>query len=403
MEIPVTLEPPPESTGLRPADRLPTVWHVGGEDVSMRIPLLLRLRALGFRVSAAGSEPPDRFAAHDIPYWRYPLERSLNPLADRKTLAALHKLFAERCPDVIHAFDTKPALLAPLAARRAQVPGCVRTITGMGYVFSSSSLLALGLRPVYRHYQRQASAATDVTVFQNQDDQQYFLDQQMVSPDRQTLVRGSGVDVAALEQQRPSEARQAELREQLGVTTRPVVTMIARLVRHKGVLEFIEAARRLRQQGLEADFLLAGPLEGEGRQAVARQQIDQAADVVRYLGVADDVPGLLSVSDLFVLPSYYREGVPRVLLEAGALGLPLVTTDMPGCKEVVQANQNGVLVPPRDATALAEAIGRLLDQRHDWPAMRLASRQHVLEHFDLSRVASACAAIYQRAFAHTGV
>ena len=127
------------------------VWHVGGEDVYMRIPLLLKLRARGFRVGAVGSCDGSRFAQNRIPYWRYPLTRWIAPLADRRSGVCLRGLFASHRPEIVHAFDTKPGVLAMLAARDAGIRGRVRTITGMGYVFSSRSPLALALRPAYRH------------------------------------------------------------------------------------------------------------------------------------------------------------------------------------------------------------------------------------------------------------
>jgi glycosyltransferase involved in cell wall biosynthesis len=172
--------------------------------------------------------------------------------------------------------------------------------------------------------------------------------------------------------------------------------MVARLVRHKGVREFCAAARAVRRKRPECNFLLIGPLSSEGRQAVRRREVEGNPDV-RWLGSRDDVPALLAISDVFALPSYYREGVPRVLLEAGAMGLPLISTDMPGCREVVRDGWNGVLVPPRDSQALTRAVMALLDAGPEARTqMGERSREHVEEHFSFDLVVDAYSDIYQR-------
>jgi len=376
---------------------VPTIWHIGGEDVRLRIPLLLALRDRGFNVAAVGSEGGEAFAEHQIPYWRYTLARGIDPLADVRTRIQLTHLFNQHKPDLIHSFDTKPALLAPIVAKKAGIPGRVRTITGMGYVFSSTSPFALTLRPLYRHLQRQASASTGVTVFQNTDDRTYFHEHNMVQAGCDDLVLGSGIDIEALSKNRPNPEKLAQVKRELGLEGKLVVTMIARLVISKGVREYLQAARLVAQEMSTVTFLLIGPLASEGRQAVPEIEIHQCADVVNYLGVRHDIPTLLSLTDLFVLPSYYREGVPRVLLEAATMALPLITTDMPGCKEVVQNNWNGLLVPPKNPKALATAILQLLKSETQRTLMGDRSRSHVQTNFSLPQVADAYAAIYHRA------
>jgi glycosyltransferase involved in cell wall biosynthesis len=373
-----------------------TVWHIGGEDIRLRIPLLLKLREKGFNVGAVGSEDGNTFAKHQIPYFQYSLERGINPWADINSRTQLFHLFSQYKPDIIHGFDTKPAMIAPIVAMKAGIPGRVRTITGMGYVFSSQSILALALRPIYRHLQRQTALATGITIFQNNDDRQYFHNHKMVEDGRDDLVLGSGIDVEGLIKQRPQPEQLAEIRRDLGLEKQLVVTMISRLVVSKGVKEYLQAANIVCQKMKNVTFLLVGPLASEGRQAVSMQEVQNHAGTVRYLGPRNDIPSLLSLTDLFVLPSYYREGVPRVLLEAATMELPLITTDMPGCKEVVRDGWNGLLVPPRDSGALATAILQLLSSPEERILMGQRSRLHVQKHFGLDQVADAYADIYQR-------
>lgn len=378
-------------------DKLPTVWHIGGEDVRLRIPLLLELRKRDFTVGAVGSEDGKVFAEHNISYFRYDLARGINPIADRQTRSQLLQLFLQHRPDVIHGFDTKPAMIAPIVAKKAGIVGRVRTITGMGYVFSSSDPLALTLRPIYRHLQKQASAVTRITIFQNSDDREYFRKYQMVQSDRDALVLGSGIDVEGILQKIPTPELLAATRKELELDGKLVVTMISRLVATKGVREYLEAAKLVCQELTNVVFLLVGPSATEGKQAVPIKEIEQYAEFVSYLGSRNDIPTLLSLTDLFVLPSYYREGVPRVLLEAAAMQLPLISTDMPGCKEVVRDQWNGLLVPPRDAKTLSAKILLLLESEDQRKLMGIRSKSHVIENFSLDQVAESYAEIYRRA------
>jgi glycosyltransferase involved in cell wall biosynthesis len=384
------------------ASPAPTVWHIGGNDVRLRIPLLLKLKEMGFQIGAAGSEDGIIFAQHGIPYWQYSLNRWVNPVADLSSSLQLFRLFSKHKPDIIHAFDTKPVIYAPLMALQAGVPGRVSTITGLGYLFSVASPVTLMLRPIFRVLNRWGCSASQVTVFQNREDQEYFLDHGMVKPERQVLVPGSGVDIEALLARRPRDGELSKLRADIGLGDHLVVIMIARLTEHKGVREYFEAARLVKRQMPSAEFLLVGPVLSEGDTAIALTEIEENADVVRYLGPRDDVPALLALSDLCVLPSYYREGVPRVLLEAGALGLPLIASDMPGCRDAVQHGWNGLLVPPRDAGSLAEAMLRLLKSREERRVMGSRSQSHISANFSLACIAGSYAEIYRRVLAEAG-
>lgn len=374
------------------------IWHIGGEDVRMRIPLLLALREKGFEVGAVGSEDGNAFLEHGIPYRRYKLDRWIGPVADLLSFQRLCSLFSAHKPDIVHAFDTKPGIIAPLAAKRAGIPVRVRTICGMGYIFSSASLLASSLKPVYRFFQTAASNASTTTVFQNPDDRAYFRLHRMVKNDCDDLVLGSGIDIQQMKSACPDDQTVHRLKRELGLRNQKVVTMVTRLVRHKGVIEFIDAAKRIKKSGTDAAFLLVGPISSEGSQAVSIEEVNAGAGYVKYLGPRQDVPAILAISDLFVLPSYYREGVPRVLLEAGAMGLPLITTDMPGCKEAVRGGISGWLVKPRDSKMLEGAVLNALGSPPETlNRMGERSRKHIEKHFGLEKVADAYAKIYERA------
>jgi len=373
-----------------------TVWHVGGDDIRFRIPMLSLLREWGFGVGAAGTDSAAPFEKAGIPYHAFTMRRRPSPLSDLKTRGELSALFARHRPDVVHAFDTKPTYLAPSAARSAGIPGRVCTITGMGWLFSSNAPMALLFRPAYRMLQRRACRDSSVTVFQNEEDRRAFLENGIVLPGRDRLVRGSGIDLTALERRRPDPSALDKLRQELGLTGRRVVIMLSRLVAQKGIREYLAAAAAVRARRDDVVFLLAGASTKGERGSIDAEEVRRlAGNHARYLGQRDDVPALLAVSDLFVLPSYYREGVPRVLLEAGGVGLPLIAADVPGSRDVVRDGVNGLLVPPRDITALASAMVKLIDAPELRAEMGARARARVKEEFTLERVAGEYSAIYQ--------
>jgi glycosyltransferase involved in cell wall biosynthesis len=371
------------------------IMFVGGDDIRMRIPFLSALKKAGYQVAAIGSEDESIFVKNDIPYFRYSLNRWIAPWADIRSYLQLLKLFKQHKPDIIHAFDTKPALIAPIAARQAGVPLRFRTITGMGYVFSSGSIIAKILKPIYRASQRLTSASSAVTIFQNTDDLNYFQSNRMVEDKKATIVKGSGIDIIAYDNKLASLGKNTDLKQSLGLSREKVVLMVARLVKDKGVVEFLEASRRILQFRNDIDFVLVGPLASEGKQAISKEIIEKYSEEVHYLGERRDIPELLNLSDCFVLPSFYREGVPRVLLEAGWQGVPIVTTDMPGCREIVKDGWNGWLVPPREIPALAGAIVKTIDMDVDEQSkFGQRSRQYIREEFSLECVFSAYTGIY---------
>jgi len=381
----------------------PVVWHIGGEDIHMRIPLLLALRERGFSVGAVGSEDGELFKETGIPYWRFNFCRFISPIQDIKSIRELRALFTRERPDIVHGFDTKPAIMVPLAGKVTGIPVRVCTITGLGYMFSSHSPLVMILRPLYRYLQRRASAYPTFTIFQNPDDHIYFLRHNIVPKGREAVVLGSGIDTNSFLSYSPKPALLQSLKEELGLKNSFVVCMAARIVKYKGVLEYLEAAKLVHLRNPLVTFLLVGPLSSEGNQAVSRGIIDAYSDHVIYAGPRSDVRELLALTNLFVLPSYYLEGVPRILLEAGAMGIPLITTDMPGCREVVRDGWNGFIIPPRDNLALASAIEKVIRMNaSERRILGQRSQEHVQLNFSLSLVADAYATIYHQCLKEFG-
>ena len=272
---------------------------------------------------------------------------SLNPFGELWTLLRLMRLSLREKPDVVHHVAIKPVLYGSIAARIARTPRVINQLAGMGWLVATGGGVARWLKPAVRRALRSILRSGTVLV-ENPDDARTLV-RMGVPQERIGRLAGSGVDLR----------RFSPHPEPAGV---PVVLLSARLLWHKGVGEFVAAARLLKERGIGARFQLAGEPDLGNAAAVPREKIANwvAEGVVEYLGWVGDMPRLLASSSIVCMPSYYGEGVPMALVEAAAVGRPIVTTDMPGCREVVRDGDNGLLVPPRNAPALAEALTRLI-------------------------------------------
>jgi glycosyltransferase involved in cell wall biosynthesis len=280
------------------------------------------------------------------------------------------------------------------------VPVALGTVNGLGFLFQEDGLKRRLLAHSYRALQRLACRASRATVFQNPDDARVFVERGLVRPERVVLVPGSGVRTDQLDPQRFDAASRARLRTELGLGVEDVVVcMVTRVIRSKGVLDLLAAARALRVRQPEVRFLLIGAHEPESMDRLNATELAALAAELVWVGQRADVPALLAASDVMAFPSGYGEGVPRVLLEAAAMALPIVTTDAPGCREVVESGQNGFLIPIGDATALTEAVARLVAD----PALRrrlgAAGRERAVTRFDLAVVTERTRGLYHELLA----
>jgi len=368
---------------------------VGGEDHDLRIPFLLRLRSLGYQVAAAGTGDPAPFACAGLEYHPFRFGRFISPQGDWRAVGTLARMFRSVQPDIVQCFDTKPNLLVPLAARRNHdaIP-VVRTINGMGWVFSSGGWPALALRPLYLALHRVAARSTAATVFQNREDKDEFERHGMVGRGRSQHIPGSGVDAAAFARARDAGPAPDALRKQLGLGEAEVVITVTRLTRQKGIPALLQAAARVHAVRPGVRFLLVGPRQSEGPLAVTQAEVDAHAPYVVATGRRAYVPSLLGLADVFVFPTEYREGVPRAVLEAALAGLPIVATRMPGCTDVVRDGWSGRLVPPRDPAALADAILAMLRDREAARVMGRNAAGLVRQAFTLDLVIARYAALY---------
>ena len=313
-----------------------TDWYL----YNFRLSLAQRLRQDGYEVvllSPPGDSGP-KLQALGFRWEAMPMNRrSLNPLREVFVLAWLVRFLQREKPDLVHGFTIKSAVYGSVASKLAGVPARINAVAGMGYVFTSRDLKARLLKPVVRQLMRTAlNGQGSALVLQNPDDVALFKQARIVDDRAIRLIKGSGVDCSRFVA-RTEDATQekAPLR----------VVLAARLLWDKGIAEYVEAARALRKEGRTVKFLLAGSPDEGNPASVAKDAVEGwvKEGLLTWLGHVTDMPKLMSEVDVVVLPSY-REGLPKTLIEAAACALPLITTDAPGCREVVsRSGEDGLL------------------------------------------------------------
>jgi glycosyltransferase involved in cell wall biosynthesis len=368
--------------------RILFVVNTGWFFLSHRLSLARAAIAKGFEVHLATSaqRPAVREAieAEGIHLHVLPLDRSgISVTKELRTLLSMLRLYSNLRPDLVHLVTAKPVLYGTLAARWCRIKAVVSAIPGLGYIFLQRGVVARIQRAVlfvcYRFALRHRNSKV---IFQNHEQLELFVDAGVISRRDAVLIRGAGVD---LEQFRPTP-------EPHGPVT---IVLAARMLKEKGVFEFVEAARMVRACGLDARFLLVGDVDAGNPGSLPPELLKQwhAEGTVEWIGHRDDIPAVFAQAHIVCLPTY-GEGLPKVLLEAAASGRPIVTTDIPGCRDVGRNGVNALLVPPRDATALAAALECLI---RDAPMRRRfgrAARQLAENEFSTDIVVGHTLSIY---------
>lgn len=367
--------------------RLLFVVNVPWFFMSHRLPLAVAALHAGYEVHVATADGPavEQIRSHGFIHHTIPVTRSgNNPFAELIAFWSMFRLFRRLKPHLVHLVTIKPVLYGGIAARLAGVPAVVAAVSGLGFVFIASGIRAWFRRMAVAGLYRLALNWKNVRVIlQNPDDRDALLGLGALGPDHVVMIRGSGVDLVAY----------PALPEPEGV---PVVIMAARLLKDKGVGEFVAAAGLLLGEGVKARFLLAGDLDQENPASVTSAEMDgwRSDGNVQLLGYRTDVAEIFASANLVVLPSY-REGLPKVLVDAAACGRAVVTTDVPGCRDAIEPGVTGLLVPVRDAVLLAKAMRQLLEDHELRRRMGSAGRQLAEREFAIEKVVAEHLSVYR--------
>ncbi len=357
--------------------------------VTHRLALAHGVRSGGYDVHVAVPEEGDTpsvikdagFPVHFIPLDR----QGVSPAKDFRSLVSLIVLYHRLEPSLVHHVTVKPVLYGSIAARMSRVPAVVNAVAGLGTLFAgngfSSAVRSAVTRAAYRRAVRHRNART---IFQNCEDRDAFVRAGIVAEGTSLIIPGSGVDLSAFYPERVPDGP-------------PIVVLAARLLKQKGVREFVAAARQIKEESIPARFALVGDGAGN-RDAISESDLRAWRDegVVEMWGWQDDMPAVMARASIVCLPSYYREGLPKGLIDACAGGRPIVTTDTPGCRDVVTHGDNGLLIPPRDVPALTQALRELLTDRFRRMAMGTRAREVAEARFDIAHVVRATIATYEK-------
>lgn len=335
-----------------------------------RLPImkeLVRAKNEVFAVCPKG-EYFEKFKDYGIKPVSYRIERSsLNPFKEISTINNIRSVVRKIDPDILHTFTHKPNIYGNFSKAR----NIINTVTGLGSFFIHEDIRSKTVRRVIECLYKYSAKNSKKVIFQNPEDLNYFVSKGIIPEKKAILIKSSGVDTDFF---KPTD-KDKDLFEELGLSySKPVILMIARVIKDKGVLEFIDAAEILKE---EAQFVYAGEID-EGNKNAFKPDFRN----VKFLGFVKDVKRLISIADVVVLPSY-REGIPKTLLEAAAMAKPLIATDVAGCREVVKNGYNGFLVPPKDAKALAEKIKILIDNEKIRNMFGKNGRDYVKQEFDI--------------------
>lgn len=349
---------------------------------SHRLPLAQGAKDAGMSVTIActDAQSDEKLVQHGFAGRALPSENLL------KTIAATRQILKKTKPDIVHAITLKYAFITGLAALGLDVK-CVHTIAGLGYLFSGEGLKPKILRTLIAPFLKLAFKNSQL-IFQNPDDMNLLINRNIATAAQSHLIRGSGVDTI-----------QFPFIEEPQTDT-PLVIMPTRLVHEKGVQIFIDTAQILKERGVNARFQIAGGISQSNPNAISepemRNMIAASNEAAEWLGKVTDMPALYAQASIIAYPSYYREGIPKVLLEAASTGRAIITTDHPGCREAVDHSENGMLVPVKNAAAIADAIEQLLNDPKRRSIMGQASRQKAEQEFDVKLIVAQTLKVYKK-------
>jgi glycosyltransferase involved in cell wall biosynthesis len=355
---------------------------------SHRMPLASAAHKEGYEVSVVTRVNQHAEVIRAAGLTLIPLRRmrrsGLRPLQELASLAEIWRIYRRERPDLVHHVGLKPVVYGGLVARMLNVRGVVSALAGLGFVFSSDRFFARLVRPVVKvAFSCLLKRRNARVIVQNERDFEVLTKDVGIPSNSIRLIRGAGVDVNLYGNNPPS-------------VHPPLVVLIARMLWDKGVGDFVEAATRIHRSGVDARFALVGIPDPENPTSVPESQLRawHESGNIEWWGYRSDIPAVLEMASICCLPTFYGEGVPKALIEAMASGRAIVTTDIPGCRELVANGRNGILVAPRDVVALGAALEALIRDPERCRDMGMAGRSMVEQSLSLRQVLAATLALY---------
>jgi N,N'-diacetylbacillosaminyl-diphospho-undecaprenol alpha-1,3-N-acetylgalactosaminyltransferase len=338
---------------------------------------MIAMEKRGFRVIALAPREKyaEKFAEHNIEFIEFAaLKRSsLNPFNEIITIFKLARVLRSIKPDFLHCFTIKPNLYGSLAGKIAGVKKIYITITGLGSFFISEDFKAKIIRKIILLGYKIAGNFTAKILFQNRDDYKFFTDRKIVSFNKAIIIGSSGLDTAFWQRSNDRD----------GNGDRINILFVGRLIAHKGIFEFLEAAEIIKDKYKDkVNFIVVGGADLGNKFAIKDEDLDRYKDIAFFAGEQKDIKPFYEKSDIFVLPSY-REGISRAILEAESMELAIITSDATGCKDAIIENVTGLLTPIKNSAKLAEAIDRLISDSALRKSMQKAAREHAKNSFDI--------------------
>jgi len=361
--------------------------------ISHRLPISLTAKKEGYEVHIACGMTDKQEYLESLGLITHPLNLSRGGtgiVQEIKSFIAIKKTLETIKPDIVHFVTIKPVLYGGIASRFVGIKNKVFAISGLGYVFTSGSLKTSILRAfIIQLYKIALGGTNSKVIVQNTNDRDMLSKYKIIKKEQEILIRGSGVDLET----------HIYREEPLGT---PNVVMAARLLKDKGVLEFIEAAKILLDKGINAKFILYGDIDEHNPASLTSSELKHIKEegIIEVHGFTSDISEVFSRSNIVILPSY-REGLPKVLMEAAACGRPVITTDVPGCRDAIEANKTGILVRVKDSQSLADAIKKLIENKSLRVVMGKAGRELAEKEFSIIKVINTHLDIYQSFYEDT--
>ncbi len=360
-----------------------------------RTPIMKELKKRGFKVYAICPKGDYNKALLDegVEVVNYEIQReSINPFKEKIAIENIYKAIKDLDLTLLHTFTAKPNIYGTYAGKKADIPIILNLVEGLGSFYVHDTFKNIVIRTIMERLYKRAFKLSDGCVFVNSDDANYMMQKKIISKDKVKVIKSVGVDTKKFDIKRFSKVQLEKIKRENALQDKIVILMVARGIWDKGIKEFYESAKILKEKYSDVEFVLVGSTD-EGNHSCASREYLQSGKV-KWFGHRDDIDKLVAICDIFVLPSY-REGLPATLMEAASMSKPIVTTNTVGCREVVEDGFNGYLVPIKDIKELSKSIEKLIIDRDKRELFGKNGRKKVEKEFDVRVVVQKYMDYYQ--------